>query len=58
MCPNCKNSVRTKKTKPYGSKRTRAWCHACDSEYCPPEPNKKRERSKAKQDIKKEAGGH
>lgn len=54
ICPDCRSKQRPKR-RPYGTKRTRAWCDKCDAAFAEPLPNKKRERQVAKLEAKKEA---
>lgn len=54
VCPSCRKRSGFPKQLPYGAKRTRSWCDNCDAAYVPPLPNKKRERQRAKKQIKKD----
>ena len=48
----CSKGHKQPKKLPYGAVRSKCWCVACDGALIPPEPNKKRERKKAKDEIK------
>lgn len=60
MASRCKKGHKLPKSLPYGATKGKYWCHMCDAEVVPEwygkkgKPIKKKERQKAKKNIKKE----
>jgi hypothetical protein len=48
----CSRGHRKSKKLPYGAKKGRYWCDGCDAQLVPSNPSKRRERQKAKKEIK------